>query len=366
MEQAGTQDVNKRKYFASLDLLKFVCALLIVVHHYQMVFNLWFEGRLNFNNGYFYFGFLVELFFMVSGFLMENSIQGHPYSDFGTMFKNKYLRFFPMCFISISVYTFFQWVGALLTGEFFNNGQVISFWNYLMSALLVSKGWGINIYRPANSSIWYIDVLLICYIWHFILNKLSAKLNISVIYFYFAMVILGLNLHNKEIPYGFLDNDCAVGYITTFLGMILYRLIRDYREVMRKVAYVVLIVTAIIAVVLVKKDFWSTFRESQQYFLIFILYPPVLTILSTSNTLNIDSIQPVSKYLGKLSFEMYIWHFPLLILMNIILAVSGYPIVHGYKSMTVFEVIVVVVAMFMCRFVEPVANSFADKIKARL
>lgn len=86
-----------------------------------MAFNLWFEGKLNFNNGYFYFGFLVQLLFMVSGFLMENSIQEHPYVGFAETIKKKYLRFFPMCFISITAYTVLQWVGYFLSGDFFNN-----------------------------------------------------------------------------------------------------------------------------------------------------------------------------------------------------------------------------------------------------
>ena len=362
MEQK-IEAINKRQYYSALDILKFTCALFIVLHHYQMIFNLWFEGRLNFNNGYFYFGFLVELFFMVSGFLMENSIQGKPYGDFGTMFKNKYLRFFPMCFLSVTVYTILQWIGKILSGEFFDNGQIISFWNYLISSLLFSKGWGINIYRPANSSLWYINILLIVYIWHFVLNKLTIKLKVPVVYFYIAMVILGLNIYEKELPYAFFDNDCGIGYITTFLGMILFHCAKNFREVSRKLSFIILAATAIIAVILVKYGYWSIFKEDQHIFLIFVLYPPVLLLLSTSKILNRESFSGISKYLGKLSYEMYVWHFPLLILMSILLYVTKFPIVHGYKSMAVFEIVVVAFAVIVCKFVEPPLDRLTARIK---
>lgn len=363
MLQFDTVNSGNRKYYPSLDLLKFICSLLIVVHHYQMAFNLWFEGRLNFNNGYFYFGFLVELFFMVSGFLMENSIQKYPYADFGTTIKKKYLRFFPMCFISITAYTLFQWVNYFLSGEFFNNNQVISFWNYFMSSLLLSKGWGIDIHRPANSSIWYINILLICYIWHFVLNKVAKRINVPIIYFYIGMVILGLNLYGKGISFAFLDDDCATGYITTFLGMILYRIIRDYRKAARKISAAFLIIIAIVAAVMLKTDNWNIFKESQRLFLIFALYPPILVLLASSKMLNKQGfMKGIPRYLGKLSYEMYLWHFPLLVLMNVILIITSFPIVHGYKTMALFEVVVILFSVVMCNIVEPWTDSVVHKL----
>ena len=195
------------------------------------------------------------------------------------------------------------------------------------------------------------------------LNKLAIKLKISVVYFYIAMVILGLNLYGKELPYAFLDDDCGVGYMTTFLGMILFHCAKNFREVSRKLSFIILAATAIIAVILVKYGYWSIFKEDQHIFLIFVLYPPVLLLLSTSKILNRESFSGISKYLGKLSYEMYVWHFPLLILMSILLYVTKFPIVHGYKSMAVFEIVVVAFAVIVCKFVEPPLDRLTARIK---
>lgn len=66
MNQAAYQ----RNY--SLDVLRIIATVLIVFHHYQQATGAFFEGCLNFFNGRFYFGYIVEFFFLLSGFFMVN------------------------------------------------------------------------------------------------------------------------------------------------------------------------------------------------------------------------------------------------------------------------------------------------------
>lgn len=56
------------KMIYGFDLLKIISATLIVFHHYQQLFSIRFE-HINFFGGFTSFGILVELFFMISGFL---------------------------------------------------------------------------------------------------------------------------------------------------------------------------------------------------------------------------------------------------------------------------------------------------------
>jgi len=58
------------KKIGGFDLLKIISATLIVFHHYQQVFQVSFE-YINFCGGRIIFGFLVELFFIISGFLIS-------------------------------------------------------------------------------------------------------------------------------------------------------------------------------------------------------------------------------------------------------------------------------------------------------
>lgn len=52
---------NERRY--SLDALRIIATILIIFHHYQQVIGGYFEGHINFWNGRFYFGYIVEFFF---------------------------------------------------------------------------------------------------------------------------------------------------------------------------------------------------------------------------------------------------------------------------------------------------------------
>ncbi len=63
---------DKRVY--SLDALKIIAATLIVFHHYQQFTETEFK-YINFYSGSFYFGRLVELFFLLSGFFTYQYIK---------------------------------------------------------------------------------------------------------------------------------------------------------------------------------------------------------------------------------------------------------------------------------------------------
>lgn len=51
---------NERKY--SLDVLRIIATILIIFHHYGQVTGLYLEGHINYWNGRFYFGYVVEFF----------------------------------------------------------------------------------------------------------------------------------------------------------------------------------------------------------------------------------------------------------------------------------------------------------------
>lgn len=67
------ENFKQRDY--SLDFIKIVATVFIIFHHYQQVTGAWFENRINFNNGRFYFGYIVELFFILSGYFMYSYIR---------------------------------------------------------------------------------------------------------------------------------------------------------------------------------------------------------------------------------------------------------------------------------------------------
>ena len=59
--------ISEKRYY-NLDIIKMISSILIVFHHYQQLSGITFDG-INFYGGKFLFGYLVELFFMISGFV---------------------------------------------------------------------------------------------------------------------------------------------------------------------------------------------------------------------------------------------------------------------------------------------------------
>ena len=89
----------------SLDFLKITATLVIVLHHYERAFGTHFSA-LNFGNGSFYFGYMVELFFMISGFIAFSSIKKIQEGlSFDKYFSGKFMRLFPLAAISTIVFS---------------------------------------------------------------------------------------------------------------------------------------------------------------------------------------------------------------------------------------------------------------------
>lgn len=110
---------KKRNY--GLDFLKIVATILIVFHHYQQILNIEFKG-INFYGRKFYFGYLVEFFFLVSGFLMFNYIEkikvGLTFKDF---FIRRIIRLMPLIIIAAISYEILLYIYPKVFGDYFYN-----------------------------------------------------------------------------------------------------------------------------------------------------------------------------------------------------------------------------------------------------
>lgn len=101
------ENFKQRDY--SLDFIKIVATVFIIFHHYQQVTGAWFENRINFNNGRFYFGYIVELFFILSGYFMYSYIrkiqQGRI--TFPEFYFKRLSRLFPVMALGAVTYEIF-------------------------------------------------------------------------------------------------------------------------------------------------------------------------------------------------------------------------------------------------------------------
>lgn len=207
---------NGRSY--SLDFLKFIATNIIVLHHFQQVTNVKYSNTINFWNGKFYYGYIVELFFILSGYFMVKYIE-KIYNEEITLWEwvlSRAKRLLPMVALSAVAYEFIIIIYNKLYGEAWC-GIRVSVWGTIITALGIQEGWGFaNPY--VNYPVWYISVLLICYIIFYLLTSLSKKLKCLPIYFYIAMIFLGIGISTYNISLPFMNSQVARGYYSFFWG----------------------------------------------------------------------------------------------------------------------------------------------------
>lgn len=98
---------NKAQRYYLLDVVKIFAVWIIMLHHFQQVFDVKFP-YVNFYGGTFNCGYLVELFFMISGFLAIYSSECHPRHLCRDFFASSFTAFPYGChnLCSILVYLF--------------------------------------------------------------------------------------------------------------------------------------------------------------------------------------------------------------------------------------------------------------------
>ncbi len=66
----------KQQCLTNIDMIKFFASICIVFHHYQQLFNYSFSVKaMNFYGGFIQYGYFVELFFIISGFLAAYTLK---------------------------------------------------------------------------------------------------------------------------------------------------------------------------------------------------------------------------------------------------------------------------------------------------
>ena len=70
--------MQKRERIYSLDVLKILGTVIVVFHHYKQYMEVKFPNGVNYFLGQFFFGYVVELFFLLSGFFAWHYVKKNP------------------------------------------------------------------------------------------------------------------------------------------------------------------------------------------------------------------------------------------------------------------------------------------------
>ncbi|MBR4470660.1 MAG: acyltransferase [Erysipelotrichaceae bacterium] len=335
--------MENKKHYYSLDFLKFLLSILILFHHFQMTTLVDF-GKIDFVEGIFNFAMLVEFFFIISGFLSGMTADKTGKSSFETFIGKKIRRLYPTAILSVIVMTVLIMIDYLLNGVF-RQGLVPDIFKFFNSILITFSGYSIKVGRGINNPLWYVGVLMICYIIFYLILRISERNGIKPIYLFVFVCLLGIGIHDYGIDLPFANEDVSRGYAAFFYGLILYELYRNYsHRFLYLFSYLTLIVCGLLFIIN-----YTAFYQYQWGSFVFVIFPCVLFVfLSLENYLGFKFFQ----VLGGVSYEIYVWHslFNHLILMseNILKPLYDQP----FLFLGIYTLIVVLFSYVMYSFVE--------------
>ena len=318
--------MSNAKRLYTLDLLKIIATICILGFHYQGHMQYVNEKGINFAFGPQLYGNVVELFFIISGFFLANSIARIKSGElsFFNFFKKKYLRFVPVCTVAAFAYYVIQKLRCSLLDLYL---QDFSFWKTLQAALLINEG-GAFPRSKINSPTWYISVLVICFVLFYFLTWLSTRLAVDETYLYIIMVMVGTSIYRMteyENDFPFVNFMASRGYACVFLGIVIRQVIYDNKFQLKRLHDFLInkltgaLTLGVIVVAVLYKELSVDVLADWWYIFVFILFPACV-LLMVNKCVSNSFVGRLSIWgvLGEISFDVFVWHMCVIFIWDIL------------------------------------------------
>ena len=214
--------------------------------------------------------------------------------------RKKIRRLYPMAVLSVLCITLLMLFDFFAFGRF-ENGLIPDVFKFFNSTLITFSGGAVKVGRGINNPLWYVSVLMLCYIVFYCLLQISEKNGIKEIYLFILVCSLGIGIHDYEISLPFLNESSGRGYAAFFYGTILYYIYKNYsHRFINLISYFTLIICFILG-----KVYYNAFFEYEWGGLTFVVFPSLMFAMMSLETI-LD--KKLFFHLGGISYEIYIWH----------------------------------------------------------
>lgn len=339
-----------QKRICTIDIIKFFLSIVIVLHHYQQIMNIRFD-KWNFYGGAIYFGYAVEFFFLISGFLSAYCLKSEEISNFKRYILKKAVRIYPMTMISVLFTTGLMFMYKMYKGSWFLDIKP-GLWMIFNSILLTHSGGVLpDLGLVINNPTWYLCILMICYVLYWQIMWVCSRLKVYPYYWFAAVCMIGIGLIKYQINLPYLNIYSGRGYAAFFFGIVIWYAYQNIESLkLFAASAAVLVISGIILAVGATELF-----DDQWAILTFLIFP---SILLTALYLDLLFRNNIWRILGGISFEMYLWHFPLLIIWSFI---PNYSLYNQRIMMLVFTVITILIGVLIYHFIEIPITRFLRK-----
>lgn len=209
-----------------------------------------------------------------------------------------------------------------------------------------------------NNPVWYVCVLIQCYILYYIFEFIFKKLNINSkihirLITYEIIVVLAVVTHH----YGILNEASFRGIVSFSIGIVICSvnwLLSNKNFInennCKSISLLLFILSAFSCGI-------ALFRINQRYILQFFVFP--FLVWSMVNA-RFSDVSVVSR-LGDISFELYVIHYPLMVLLQLVLILTGYTLQHSYTTMVLFLIFAWVISGLMWKYIDlPIRNKVKE------
>ena len=355
------QSKNKRIY--SIDFLRVVASIFIVLYHFQIFGGFYLYGGLNFAGGKFDFSTMVEFFFLSAGFF-EVSVSKCSEMKFGKFFIPKAVRLIPQVSLSVIAYELFAYINNSMNIE---PPLTVSLSGSIITALCLH---GIGIFDNAwiNGATWFVSVLLLCHIIYFGIVRICKKIRLNCLIPFVLMIILGLSLKFIKPDLPFLTVYTGRGYCMFFFGCILAYLIKKYgtSDTGNSTAYdfkLDIVIEAVLWPVIIGiliAHFATRDFPMKGLLLYFIVYPGLFMLFGFGSLRKRFRSELWGK-LGNITYDVYVWHGPMIVLQGIIAHLTPEILIPIYVTESVFVIFMFLFGALMYRLVDKPLNKLMKK-----
>lgn len=352
--------------YVGLDFLKAIAAACIVMHHYQLYtatvfpkFNFYALQNSDFNVAY-----LVILFFMISGFLTEKQEQITECPKTGKIlageFWHKLLRIYPVAVLACLFFVAVAVLGKVLLGEWVWYEGGIGLWTLFNSFFLTQNMgiWRLDVWAN-NSPSWYLSTLIFCYAVYYTVYYLSCRWKVNRSWLNLILFLFFCSTKSFDYSFPFVSGewgDQRGGLISFFLGTLLCEAIPYISRTAKKVLFAVSCVTLVVLL-----SGRADLVDNQWWIQLFLLYPGIIIMALCITDRPKSKAHQILHFLGKTSYGVYIWHFPLFTFWMLIRRVLQLNVPCTYGTMMLFTVVVELLAIPLYLFVEKPLAKYMKK-----
>ena len=320
-----------KKYYASLDLYRFLAALAVAFFfHYRIVLGAIPYEEINVVDFLCkYGGYVVEMFFVISGFVICNAalckIQDKRIG-FGSFMIGRIVRIYPTLVVTVIVAALGMWIGYAVFDEALIKDSSVSLLAFVLNILGLNGGLIIESpFVSVNGPSWYVSVLMVCYVLFYFIVRLSRDSKAYRFMCYIAVILIGIFAYLNVLNLPFLSVSCARGYIYFFLGTMLGE-IQD--KASRKGRVIICIISLLLIIMFVFTKYYGLLYKESLEIGLFVVTPLVIFGINCSPLNRICDCKVVKK-LGSISYGIFMWNIPVFIWTRFVEKAAGIEFEYG-------------------------------------